>query len=93
MKAGKSRHARHLLQFQVAVQMLLNKYERPNDALANSQLGMTYFAMGKFELAEKHLKEARTLDPGHFSHPQFVLAKIYMRRSDREAAAAQLASK
>src|SRR6185295_17916007 len=29
---------------------------RPNDALANSQLGMTYFEAGNPELAEKYLR-------------------------------------
>src|SRR5436190_1303897 len=41
--------------------------KRPNDALANAQMGMTYAAMLKFGLAEKYLLEARRLDPAHFS--------------------------
>lgn len=53
---------------------------RPKDALANSQLGMTYFEMGKADLALKYLNEARKLDPGHFSHPQLLAAEIYLRR-------------
>jgi type IV pilus assembly protein PilF len=61
--------------------------KRPADALANSQLGMNYFGLGKLELAEKYLNEARRLDPGHFSHPQLLLAEIYLRRNDRERAA------
>jgi len=63
---------------------------RPNDALANSQLGMTYFGLGKMELAEKHFQEARRLDPAHFSHPQLFLAEIHMRRGERRAAADDL---
>jgi tetratricopeptide (TPR) repeat protein len=63
---------------------------RPNDALANSQLGMTYFELGNFELAEKYLLRAREIDPGHFSHPQLLLAEIHVRRGDYRAAAADL---
>ena len=64
--------------------------KRPADALANSQLGMTYLARGRLEPAEKFLREAVRLDPAHFSHPQLLLAEIYARRNDRIAAAAQL---
>jgi tetratricopeptide (TPR) repeat protein len=60
---------------------------RPNDALANSQLGMTYFGIGNMELAEKHFREAARLDPAHFSHPQLFLAEIDLRRGLRAAAA------
>lgn len=64
--------------------------KRPRDALANSQLGMNYFALGKADLAEKYLLEARRLDPGHFSHPQLLLAEIYLRRQEAAKAAEQL---
>ena len=60
---------------------------RPNDALANSQLGLTYFYVGNFDLAVKYLEIARRIDPAHFSHPQLVLAEIYLRRDDKRAAA------
>jgi tetratricopeptide (TPR) repeat protein len=63
---------------------------RPGDALANSQLGMTYFGMGSLDLAEKYLVRARQLDPAHFSHPQLCLAEIHLRRGDTRAAAADL---
>lgn len=63
---------------------------RPNDALANSQLGMTYFAMGKADLALKYLNEARRLDPGHFSNPQLLAAEIYLRRRQWSEAAETL---
>lgn len=39
---------------------------RPNDALANSQLGMTYFEMRDLDRAEKYLERARDIDPGAF---------------------------
>ena len=60
---------------------------RPNDALAQSQLGMAYFGIGRFDDAIKHLERARQLDPAHFSHPQLYLAEIYLRRGDKRAAA------
>jgi tetratricopeptide (TPR) repeat protein len=63
---------------------------RPGDALANSQLGMTYFATGNFDLARKYLESAKQLDPAHFSHPQIVLAGIHMREKRFRAAAAEL---
>ncbi len=63
---------------------------RPNDALAQSQLGMTYFGLGKLDLAERYLLEARRLDAGHFSHPQLLLAEIYLRRNLKSKAAEQL---
>ena len=69
---------------------LYSVLKRPNDALANSQLGMNYLALGKTALAEKYLLEAVRLDPGHFSNPQLLLAEICLRRDDRAGAAAQL---
>lgn len=63
---------------------------RPNDALANSQLGMTYFAVNNLPLAEKYLLVAKRLDPAHFSHPQLTLAEVYLRRKQRAEAAAEM---
>lgn len=63
---------------------------RPNDALANSQLGLSYFDLNDLEQAEKYLKIAIQLDPAHFSHPQLVLAEIYLRRGDLPAARSAL---
>lgn len=63
---------------------------RPGDALANSQLGMTYFEVGNLDLAEKYLERAREIDPTHFSHPQLLLAEIHLRRDERKKAAADL---
>jgi len=63
---------------------------RPKDALANSQLGLSYLETGNSELAEKHLAEAKRLDPGHFSNPQIYLSQIYFKRGQRQAAAAEL---
>jgi tetratricopeptide (TPR) repeat protein len=63
---------------------------RPNDALANAQLGMTYFETGNDTAAEKYLRKAVEIDPAHFSHPQLLLAEIHLRRGDMKAAAEDL---
>jgi tetratricopeptide (TPR) repeat protein len=63
---------------------------RPNDALANSQLGLNYFDLDQLGLAETSLRTAIRLDPAHFSHPQLTLAEIYLRRGDLAAAAEQM---
>jgi Tfp pilus assembly protein PilF len=55
---------------------------RPEDALAHSQLGRSYFSLGELDGAQMHLKVAKTLDPKHFSFPQLVLAQIYELQSD-----------
>ncbi len=60
---------------------------RPNDALANSQLGMNYFALGYLDLAQKYVEKACQIDPSHFSHPQLILAEIHLRRGERRQAA------
>ncbi len=63
---------------------------RSNDALANSQLGMNYFALGDLDRGLKYLTTAKQLDATHFSHPQLTLAEIYLRRNDPHAAADEL---
>jgi len=71
----------------------LNLYavlRRTNDALANSQLGMSYFLTGKPDLAEKYLTIAKQLDPAHFSHPQLLLSEIHLQRNERAAAIEEL---
>lgn len=60
---------------------------RPKDALANSQLGLNYFAEGNLDLAQKYLEIATRIDPGHFSYPQLTLAEIHLRRHEPAAAA------
>ena len=64
----------------------------PQDALAQSQLGMNYLFLGKLELAEKHLLRATELDSKHFSHPQLHLAEVYTAAERLKSAAAQLES-
>jgi Tfp pilus assembly protein PilF len=63
---------------------------RPDDALANSQLGMAYLAAGNPDLARKYLETAKRLDANHFSHPQLLLAEIHLRQGRRKEAAAEL---
>jgi tetratricopeptide (TPR) repeat protein len=65
---------------------------RPNDALANSQFGMSYWYLGNLDMAEKYLRKAVELDPTHFSHPQLLLAEIHKKRGDQDAVAADMAS-
>ena len=55
---------------------------RPDDALAHSQLGRSYFSLSELDRAQRHLKQAKALDPKHFSFPQLVLAQIYELQSD-----------
>ena len=64
--------------------------ERPEDALANAQLGMNYFKLDQFDQAEQYLLEAKRLDPAQFSQPQLFLAEIYARRGNRGAAIQEL---
>jgi tetratricopeptide (TPR) repeat protein len=63
---------------------------RSNDALANSQLGLTYFEAGQMDLSEQYLERARSLDPAHFSHPQLALAAIHERQQNPQQAARDL---
>ena len=64
--------------------------DRPEDALANAQLGMTYFKLDQFDQAEQYLLAAKRLDPAHFTQPQIFLADIYTRRGNRRAAIKEL---
>jgi Tfp pilus assembly protein PilF len=64
--------------------------DRPEDALANAQLGMTYFKLNQFDQAEQYLLAAKRLDPAHFTQPQLFLADIYARRGNRTAAILEL---
>ena len=64
--------------------------KRPNDSLANSQLGMAYLYTGQLNIAEKYLTAAKQIDPAHFSHRQLLLAEIHLRHNERAAAAGEL---
>lgn len=69
---------------------LLAVARRPNDALANSQLGICYFDLGEDGPAEKYLKIAVQLDPAHFSNPQLALAEIYLKRDQKTEGIGQM---
>ncbi len=56
--------------------------KRPNDPLAQSQLGQNYFQLGQLDLAEHHLNLACSIEPSHYTYPQLVLADIYHHRHD-----------
>jgi Tfp pilus assembly protein PilF len=60
---------------------------RPNDPLANSQLGMTYYLLRQDDLAAKYLEQARRLDPASFTYPQLLLFEIHFRQGNQGAAA------
>ena len=62
----------------------------PEDPLARAQLGQSYFFLDQLEAAEGELRKAKTLDPGHFSGPQLVLAEIYRRKQDPARAVLEL---
>ena len=40
--------------------------------------------------AISYLKQAKQVEPGHFSYPQLPLARLYSRNGDEQAAAAEL---
>jgi Tfp pilus assembly protein PilF len=63
---------------------------RPQDALANAQLGLTYFQLGDDKRAEPYLMEAQRIDPAHFTRPQIFLASIYLARGDTGKAASEI---
>lgn len=64
--------------------------QRPRDVLANSQTGLNYLLLNQLDKALTFLKEAKRLDPSHFTHPQRFLAEIYVRLSNPTAAVAEL---
>ncbi|MBM3792085.1 MAG: tetratricopeptide repeat protein [Acidobacteria bacterium] len=63
---------------------------RPDDPLAHSQLGQSLYFLGRLDEAEAPLRQAKSLDPGHFTLPQLVLAAICQRRGDLAGAAREL---
>lgn len=64
--------------------------QRPNDALANAQLGLTYFMLRRYDLASKYLERTREIDPANMTYPQLLLFQIHVRRGERGAAASDL---
>ncbi len=65
---------------------LMARSMQPEDALANSQLGMNFFYKEQFDRAREFLLRAKEADPSHFSYPQLFLADIYGKQGKlREA--------
>jgi tetratricopeptide (TPR) repeat protein len=63
---------------------------RPKDALANSQLGMTLYRLGRSDEALPYLESAEAADPSHITEPQLYISWIYEHRGDKPAAAREL---
>lgn len=63
---------------------------RPTDPLAHAQFGLNLFALGDYTSAVVALNRAKRLDPSHFSHPQLVLAEIFMRQGKKAEAVKEL---
>ncbi len=63
---------------------------RPDDALAHVQLGLNHYYLGQYSEAKRHLKQAASLDPRHFSYPQLTLARIYLLQKDFASATREL---
>ncbi len=63
---------------------------RPKDPLAHAQLGQSYYFLGRLDEAERHLKQAKELDPSHFSYPQVILVEIYARKNRLQDAIAEI---
>jgi Tfp pilus assembly protein PilF len=81
----------NLGRWQEALDSNLRAYEaRPQDPLANGQLGLAYFQLGKMDQAEKFLLETQRIDPAHFMAPQLYLARIYAYRGDNGHALEEL---
>ena len=70
---------------------LMARSLEPEDALANSQLGMNFFYKGQLQKAREYLMRAKEADPGHFSYPQMFLAEIYAKQGKLQDAHAELA--
>lgn len=69
---------------------LMARSMQPEDALANSQLGMNFFYKGQFQKAREFLLRAKEADRSHFSYPQLFLADIYAKQGKLGDARAEL---
>ncbi len=58
---------------------LMARSMQPEDALANSQLGMNFYHLHQLQKGREFLLRAKEADASHFSHPQLYLAQIYAR--------------
>ncbi|OFV99712.1 MAG: hypothetical protein A3F68_02275 [Acidobacteria bacterium RIFCSPLOWO2_12_FULL_54_10] len=61
----------------------LRAYElRPQDPLANAQLGLSYYFLEDYEQALQYISRTKEIDPIHFTKPQLSLAEIHLRRGE-----------
>ncbi len=73
-------------QFEEALQVNLRAREqRPSDPLAQSQLGLSYEGLGEWDKAITSLRQAKRLEPAHFSNPQLSLARLLLKQGWLEA--------
>jgi len=59
----------------------------PNYAEAHFNLGLSYFRMGKNQLATQHFEKALALEPRRASGPYTQLGEIYLRQGKNDRAA------
>ena len=64
--------------------------EQPRNAVAQARLGLNYFKLGDLESAERCLLAAERIDPANYTRPQLLLAEIYFREGEEQAASGQL---
>lgn len=65
--------------------------EQPRNAVAQARLGFNYFELGNLSAAEECLLSAERIDPANYTRPQLLLAEIYFRQGQVQAASGQLA--
>jgi len=53
-------------------------------------MGKSYYKLGLLDEAERHLLEAKAMDPNHYSFPQLALARVYQAKKAPEAVLAEL---
>ncbi len=63
---------------------------QPEDALARAQLGMNLCLLGDLDRGIEQLREAKRIDPSHFSRPQLFLARAHLERGNPVEAIAEL---
>ena len=64
--------------------------QRPDDPLANAQLGINHYRLDNDEQAIRYLTATKRIDPAHVSYPQLPLAIIYTERKQWEQARLEL---
>lgn len=60
---------------------------RPEDALANAQMGIALFWLEDYAAAGPYLEKAKAVDPSASTYPQIFLAEIHLKSGDPDRAA------